>query len=63
MINVLYVGTDASGIHISTKDVASLNLAEGGKVIIKGAQGIHRNAEDGNLYDWLHSGADHPLLS
>ena len=40
VINVLYVGTDASGIHISTKDVASLNLAEGGKVIIKGAQGI-----------------------
>ena len=39
VINVLYVGTDASGIHISTKDVASLNLAEGGKVIIKGAQG------------------------
>lgn len=40
VINVLYVGMDANGIHVSTKDVASLGLAEGGKVIIKGAQGI-----------------------
>lgn len=40
VINVLYVGMDAGGIRISTKDVASLNLAEEGKVIIKGAQGI-----------------------
>ncbi len=40
VINVLYVGTDGHGFHISIKDVASLNLAEGGKVIIKGAQGI-----------------------
>lgn len=40
VINVLYVGVDANGLHLSTKDVASLKLAEGGKVIIKGAQGI-----------------------
>jgi len=40
VINVLYVGMDGNGIHVSTKDMASLNLAEGGKVIIKGAQGI-----------------------
>ncbi|MDD6074326.1 MAG: branched-chain amino acid ABC transporter permease [Otoolea sp.] len=40
VINVLYVGMDSNGIHVSTKDVASLGLAEGGKVIIKGAQGI-----------------------
>ena len=40
VINVLYVGMDANGIHVSTKDVASLGLEEGGKVIIKGAQGI-----------------------
>lgn len=40
VINVMYVGVDESGIHMSIKDVASLNLAEGGEVIIKGAQGI-----------------------
>lgn len=40
VINVLYVGMDVNGIHLSTKDVASLNLAPEGKVIIKGAQGI-----------------------
>ena len=40
VINVLYVGMDAKGLHLSTKDVASLNLLPEGKVIIKGAQGI-----------------------
>lgn len=40
VMNVLYVGMDSRGLHISTKDVASLGLEEGGKVIIKGAQGI-----------------------
>lgn len=40
IINVLYVGIDGNGIHVSTKDVASLNLGEEGRVIIKGAQGI-----------------------
>lgn len=40
VINVMYVGFDSRGIHMSIKDVASLNLAEGGEVIIKGAQGI-----------------------
>lgn len=40
VINVLYVGMDSKGIHVSMKDVASLGLEESGKVIIKGAQGI-----------------------
>lgn len=39
IINSLFVGIDASGIHISMKDEASLGL-QGGKTIIKGAQGI-----------------------
>ena len=34
------MGIDGNGIHVSTKDVASLNLGEEGRVIIKGAQGI-----------------------
>ncbi len=40
VINVLYVGVDSRGIHLSFKDVASLGLEESGRVIIKGAQGI-----------------------
>lgn len=40
VINVMYVGMDGSGLHMSFKDVASLNLAPEGTVIIKGAQGI-----------------------
>ena len=39
-INALFVGIDSRGIHFSLKDAASLNLEEGGEVIIKGAQGI-----------------------
>lgn len=38
--NALFVGIDSRGIHFSLKDAASLNLEEGGEVIIKGAQGI-----------------------
>lgn len=40
LINALFVGIDSRGIHFSLKDAASLNLKEGGEVIIKGAQGI-----------------------
>lgn len=39
VINALYVGSDANGIHIAMKK-ADLNLQEGGKVIIEGAKGI-----------------------
>lgn len=40
VINVLYIGYDSRGVHISMKDTASLNLEEGGTVIVRGAQGI-----------------------
>ena len=40
LINVMYVGRDASGFHFSIKDSLSLGLDETGVVIIKGAQGI-----------------------
>jgi ABC-type branched-chain amino acid transport system, permease component len=40
IVNVLYVGKDSVGLHLSTKDAVSLKLAEGGEVIINGAQGI-----------------------
>lgn len=40
VINVLYVGIDSRGIHVSLKDLSSLHLEPSGEVIIKGAQGI-----------------------
>lgn len=40
IINVLYIGLDSKGLHISMKDVPSLHLQEEGDVILKGAQGI-----------------------
>lgn len=39
LINILYIGVDENGIHITT-DSASLKLAAGGKKILKGALGI-----------------------
>ncbi|MEA5085579.1 MAG: branched-chain amino acid ABC transporter permease [Lachnospiraceae bacterium] len=40
IVNVLYVGKDSTGLHLSTKDAVALKLGEGGEVIINGAQGI-----------------------
>ncbi len=49
IINVLYVGIDGNGIHVSMKDVASLNMAADGDVIIKGAQGITGTPKTANF--------------
>ena len=40
LINAVYLGVDANGLHVSLKDTKSLNLLEDGDIIIKGAQGI-----------------------
>ncbi|WP_349948100.1 branched-chain amino acid ABC transporter permease [Lacrimispora sp. BS-2] len=40
VMNVIYIGKDADGLHFSTKNAMALNMAEEGKVIINGAQGI-----------------------
>ena len=40
IINALYLGVDAKGVHVSLKDTAALKLEAGGKILIKGAQGI-----------------------
>lgn len=40
VINAMYVGLDSKGFHFSIKDAASMNLQEGGTVIINGAKGI-----------------------
>lgn len=49
VINVLYIGYDSRGIHISMKDAVSLNLEEGGVVIVKGAQGISGTPRNSNF--------------
>ena len=40
VINVLYVGKDAAGLHFSLKDMMDLGLDLDGVVLINGAQGI-----------------------
>jgi branched-chain amino acid transport system permease protein len=40
IINVLYVGVDGKGLHVSMKDAVSLSLQDNGQVIVNGAQGI-----------------------
>ncbi len=50
IINILYVGTDANGLHISIKNAAALNLdPETGRIIIKGAQGISGTPSDSSF--------------
>lgn len=46
VLNSLYIGVDGAGMHFSTKDSLSLNLAQGGRVIINGAQGITGTSKD-----------------
>lgn len=46
IVNVLYVGKDSNGLHLSFKDVASLGMDPDGVVIIKGPQGITGTPND-----------------
>lgn len=46
VLNILYIGKDSRGLHFSVTDTASLNLEEGGIVIVKGAQGISGTPRD-----------------
>lgn len=40
IVNVLYIGKDENGMHLSFTDTASLNMSADGEVIVKGPQGI-----------------------
>lgn len=40
LLNAVYLGWDAQGLHFSLQDSASLGLQEGGQIIINGAIGI-----------------------
>lgn len=42
LCNVLYLGKDSNGIHVSVKDTMSLGMEADGVVIINGPQGITR---------------------
>ena len=45
IINILYIGVDENGLHFSVKNEMALNLAEGGKAILKGPLGVTTNME------------------
>lgn len=49
LMNILYIGKDSRGLHFSTKDALSLNLEDGGLVIINGPQGIGGISRDANF--------------
>lgn len=46
VVNVIFLGRDSQGFHISTKDSLALGLEKGGEVIIKGPQGITGTPKD-----------------
>lgn len=46
LINILYIGVDENGLHVSFTSTMDLNLSETGTVIIKGAQGITGTPSD-----------------
>ncbi len=49
VVNVIYMGIDSNGIHISFKDAMSLNMEADGDTIIKGAQGITGTPRDASF--------------
>ena len=49
LVNILYVGRDENGFHISFTNTMDLNMAEDGDVIIKGAQGITGTPHDSSF--------------
>ncbi len=49
LVNVIYLGKDSNGFHLSMKDAMSLNMEPDGLVIIKGAQGITGAPTDSNF--------------
>lgn len=46
VVNVIYLGRDSNGFHVTTKNVMELKMEEGGKVLINGAQGITGTPND-----------------
>lgn len=46
VVNVIYMGVDSRGVHLSMKDAVALGLEADGEIIIKGAQGITGTPKD-----------------
>ncbi len=49
LFNILFLGVDENGVHMSTKDTISLGLSDSGTVIVKGAQGVTGMPQDANF--------------
>ncbi|MCM1044368.1 MAG: branched-chain amino acid ABC transporter permease [Candidatus Gastranaerophilales bacterium] len=49
LVNILYVGKDENGFHISFTNSLDLNLSDQGRVIINGAQGITGTPTDSSF--------------
>ncbi len=50
IINILYLGVDDNGFHLSTQNAAALGLdPDSGRIIIKGAQGISGTPTNSNF--------------
>lgn len=49
LVNILYVGRDASGFHFSFTSSMDLDMAEDGEILIKGAQGITGTPNDSSF--------------
>ena len=49
LVNIMFVGRDENGFHISFTNTMDLNMAEDGDVIIKGAQGITGTPHDSSF--------------
>lgn len=50
LVNVLFIGRDSRGFHVSMKDSLSLGLEEGGTVILNGPQGIGGIPKDSTFF-------------
>ena len=49
LVNIMFVGRDENGFHISFTNTMDLNMSEDGDVIIKGAQGITGTPHDSSF--------------
>lgn len=49
LVSVIYLGKDASGLHLAFNKPTNLNMAPDGEYIIKGAQGISGTPQDSSF--------------
>ena len=49
LVNIMYIGKDENGLHISFTSTMDLNMTENGVVLVKGAQGITGTPNDSSF--------------